>query len=259
MVDAYDKRAELYDLEFQDRSDLALLEKVTAGNVGRCLEIPCGSGRYIDFWRDSGWEVVFGDLSLAMLKALSQKLTRYDIWASPRQVDMRDISSLGRFDRIVVLREGFQLLNSEGRKEALKNFSKALERDGKILIDLVRLDLAGDSSDDNLPAYIRFQKEKLIDFEHALPEGNFKRLHRSILDARGNLSVEFFYEVTKGSRAESYTNSWTLYRCSPTELIEDGEKIGLKATSLFGYYDFRHHSPKSPRAIIIFEREYAHH
>lgn len=248
----YDRRAEFYDLEFNDTTDRTLIESVISIDTQRILEIPSGSGRNI-WLADSPSEVVFADLSQAMVDHVSDKLkTNFQqSKATAVQADMTCFD-LGSFDLILIPREGFQMLSKRLAAEALVNSSNNLTSGGLLYIDIAKLD--SPDSDAKLPKYILEQDGSLqLDLSQNLDEKYIERQHQSFYKD-GRLHVTFRYKVQHENRKEDFVSQFELEDYSFSEFSELVRRAGLKIETVYGNYDKEKYTEESNRMIFLLRR-----
>lgn len=248
----YDRRAEFYDLEFNDTTDHVLIKSVISPSTKRILEIPSGSGR--NMWLDnSPGEVVFADLSQAMVDHVSNKL-RTNFQQSKTiavQANMTCLE-LGSFDLILVPREGFQMLPKTLATEALINFSNSLTASGLLYIDIAKLN--SPRIDAKLPKYILEQDGSLhLDLSQKLNNKYIERQHQSIYKD-GRLHVTFRYNVQYENKKDDFISRFELEDYSLGEFGELVRNVGLEIEAIYGNYDKEEHTEESSRMIFLLRR-----
>ena len=95
MTNDFDSWAEIYDLIHVDLTDdiKFYVEEALFSN-GDILEIGCGTGRVAIPMAQTGANVTAVDISEAMLKTLSSKISSKNINLKPIKMDMRALSCL---------------------------------------------------------------------------------------------------------------------------------------------------------------------
>ena len=247
----YDFRAQFYDLEFTDSSDRRLISTLISEDVNTILEVPCGSGRNI-WLAETGKAVCFADLSQRMVWQVQQKLNEMGIGTSKAiMADMTELG-VGRFDLIIIAREGIQLLSRVQIRQAFKALSESLTKNGRLYVDFAKLDgrHAGPS---DLPGYIKTRGEAFTpDIEFSYQGKKVKRFHKSQLKG-DDLYIDFRY-VLQG-REPSYTVKLVLANYALDEIRHIASECGLVMYDLFGGYDGKPYTDESERFIIIFKRD----
>ncbi len=249
----YDRRADFYDLEFNDTTDRTLVESLISIDTKRILEIPSGSGR--NMWlADSSSTVVFADLSQAMVDHVSYKLKAANLQHSKATAVQADMTSfnLGSFDLILVPREGFQMLPKSLAADALMNLSNGLTANGLLYIDIAKLN--SPQADARLPKYILEQDGSLhLDLNKQISDKYIVRHHQSIYKD-GQLHVIFKYKVQHESEEEDFVSRFELEDYSVSEFDELVRSAGLKIETVYGNYDKEEYSEESSRMIFLLRR-----
>lgn len=253
----YRERADFYDLEFPDCSDFPLLDFVTSQYLNlhsKVLEIPCGSGRTLPFWKGKGFKVTFADICLDMVEKIQRKLlNERDLNAV--EGDMRFPERVGKFNLVLFLREAWMLLCPEDRGQSIAGIAKALETNGICLVDLANLSSENVSEPELLPPYIaQADGMKTHDFIRENSEFRLERWHTSMQNEKG-LEVKFDYNFSKGNFKKSLESSMTLYKIDDTEFVDLAKTHGLEVVDKFGWYDRRDWNPNSPRCILILRKK----
>lgn len=247
----YGFRAKFYDLEFADNSDKQLLTTLISETTSTILEIPCGSGRNI-WLAETGKLVCFADLSSKMVDQVQQKLDDKSLNNAKTVVADMTKMGIGRFDLIIVAREGIQLLSKKQVRLAFKALRESLAEGGRLYVDFAKLD--GRSSDlSNLPEYIKTRGEVFtLDVSYDYNGTKLQRFHRSQL--RGDsLYVEFKYRL-EGTEAQSYMAELVLADYKLEEICRIASECDLVLYDIFGGYTGTPYTDESERFIVIFKK-----
>lgn len=249
----YAKRAQYYDLEFDDKSDRGILESLVNSSDKYILEIPCGSGRNCLWLALSQKQVVLGDLEPEMVEIVERKLlqipTHHNVHSEC--MDMSTFTTKHKLDLILVPREGFQLLDKHTASLTLINFAKNLSPHGRLYIDLANIDLLQVSRKSDLPRYIAHQSSLFsLDVAKIGVDYSFKRWHKSG-KSHNTLAVTFQYNIIQNGHRDTFTSSFNLRGYDLLEISGMIEQSGLNIESVYGGYDRALFTPDSARMILI--------
>ena len=101
----YDKDAEYYDQFNEERSQVinqtieSILKK---HNIKTVLDLTCGTGSQVFYFKKHGYEVVGSDFNTKMLDVAKDKAKNQNLDIKFIQGDMRDIK-IGQFDAVVTI------------------------------------------------------------------------------------------------------------------------------------------------------------
>lgn len=249
----YSQRAKYYDLEFNNEDDKEIINLLITSGSKRILEIPCGSGRNLNWLARTGKKVVFCDLSSEMVKIVNAKIRAlpFSHKASAVCADMTSYKNNNKFDLILVLRESIQLLSSRDLLKSLLNFRKNLSSSGLLYLDFAVLNPNKITEKSKLPEYIKQQGNNYtLDINYQNKSLSFKRWHRSLFKG-GVLKVNFKYEVLNREQKMNYSSSIALVNYEYDYLMGLFKKVGLSLSAIYGNYDMDPYTPKSERMIFI--------
>jgi len=254
----YGARAAYYDFEFNDMSDRDLLQSLVQDETKAILEIPCGSGRNVEWLAQTGVSVTFGDLSEKMVGIVDSKIIRlpFPHKVRSKRMDMLNHTHEERFDLILVPREGLQLLRREDLPQALISFKHDLSGNGLLYLDVAVLDMTRVANPNKLPRYISEQNTSLVlDIDHTSDTTHFTRRHSSILQ-NGYLEVEYEYTIVEQGILRKYSSHVSLAQYNHAELLQVFDEIGLIPVDLYGSYDKTPYSEASERIICILKHSH---
>jgi SAM-dependent methyltransferase len=124
---AHRKRADQYidDIGSYARSrDDAVLRRLLGNGPGRSLDIPCGTGRFIDLQHELGYSVIAADYSPTMLAeafgTATDSFVRADVFHPPFKAQSFDVILISRLmfhypDPVAILRSVLPMLRDRGR------------------------------------------------------------------------------------------------------------------------------------------------
>lgn len=251
----YKDRSVFYDLEFSDTSDTDLIfNNLLNGFKGRILEIPCGSCRFLDIWKDFKNEVVLADLSDSMLDYLKKRICDSKHIIAQR-CNLLEISKLGTFDCVLIPREGLQFLPFSKLSFFFKELYKTLTSNGIAYLDLATLSL-NCTNKKILPPYIQIQNLKSFDFERKKGDRTLKRWHKSVwLAKKSALETTYFYEYIQGNETQRTGTKILLYEYQYKEIKKLILNCNFVIQEKYGFYDKRPLVSQSPRKILILRKK----
>ena len=255
-ITGYPERAKYYDLEFNSIEDKEIINYFLSLGVKRVLEIPCGSGRNLDWLAKTEKETIFADLSPEMVAIVNLKIKNlsFNHRAVAVCADIVSYADEKKFDLILVPREAIQLLSPDDLSKAVLNLKNNLSDNGILYLDFAVLDVNLISDRRNLPKYIRDQGGYYsLDIDYNSESLSFKRWHKSIF-GDGKLNVDFRYEILDGKEELKYSSSIDLISYDYDCLWELFKKIGLSKIKVYGDYDMKPYDSKSGRMIFILKK-----
>ncbi len=246
MTNDFDSWAEIYDLIHVDLTDdiKFYVEEALFSN-GDILEIGCGTGRVAIPMAQTGANVTAVDISEAMLKTLSSKISSKNINLKPIKMDMRALSLPNRFDLIIIPFHGFQsLLQYEDQSECLESLRNHLARDGTLIINLF-------VPDRNM---LEQEQDKVYFIKNVLLPGADRSItlrHSSRFDIPNQIiDTKLFIDFSEGGRIiESRIKDFSLRYIHRYEAEYLFKNSGFKLTNLFGDFERNNFDPYSEEMI----------
>lgn len=167
---------------------------------------------------------------------------------------MKNISNLGKFDLIFVLREAIQFLDQKEIENSFNYFVNSINPGGYLILDCVRLELKNEKDDFKLPFYIRKQNEIFVDFYKKKDDVELRRSHISKY-FKGKLYTKFFYDYNKHSSLKHFELNIELNDISFEFIEKLAKKNNIDLYNVYGDYDFNCYSKNSPRKIFILRKK----
>ncbi len=149
----YSQRAAYYDIEFGYSGDRNFLTDLITGQVNSVLEIPCGSGRNLTFFADTGRSFTLVDRELSMVQRVFDKKKKARNSQKIRAFvgDMLSFTLRRAFDLILVPRDSFLLIHKIDASRALRNLKNHLHEGGTLMLDVGLLAHPGADGRADLP------------------------------------------------------------------------------------------------------------
>lgn len=116
------------------RRVLKLAEKYAKGK--KCADLACGSGYFTRVLKKAGFDVFGCDISQEMLTEAEKKSADEKLYIEYRKQDISVFKSFEKLDFATVINDGFNYLDSEKLKRALKAISKNLKPGGALIFDV---------------------------------------------------------------------------------------------------------------------------
>lgn len=113
---------------------LKLAEKYAKGK--KCADLACGSGYFTRVLKKAGFDVFGCDISSEMLTEAERKSAEENLYIEYRKQDLTAFRSFEKLDLVTVINDGFNYLDGEKLKRALKAISKNLKPGGALLFDV---------------------------------------------------------------------------------------------------------------------------
>lgn len=257
----YSSRSKIYDLEYTSDADLPFWTRLTE-HVDTVLELPSGSGKRAIHLAEAGKKVTAVDLEPNMVGLLRRKLADHGPGLSVRPVvaDMRTLDLGAAFDAILVIREGFQfLLDDDDVVRTLRSFSRHLDDDGFIAIDLADFSASVRSS----PYFLGYYDEQepdgawIDDWRRVTADsrGVCTRRRRQNRQPDGTVVVEFEYSLcTANAPPQEWRASVRYRRYDRQQFLRLAAQSGLRCRDLFGDYDHKPYESGDPRMIFILRK-----
>jgi SAM-dependent methyltransferase len=201
---------------------------------GYILDAGCGIGRHSIELARRGFKVLgidtnqkYLDLALEKAKALSLDNVNFSL------MDMINLNEEEVFDGVINLWSSFGYFDDDTNEEIIKNFFKAVHKNGKVIIDIENRDYI-------LKFFVRETfKEK---------EDGIFILERRKFDPVTSVVTTHRYIIGNGLRKE-YLRHIRIY--SLTEMINIFRRAGFKEVEYFGNYNGEKFYTDSERIIII--------
>jgi SAM-dependent methyltransferase len=254
----YSNRSKLYDVEYTDAYDLPCWAAL-AENVDTILELPSGSGRRALHLASLGKKVTTVDIEPTMIALVRRKLaaTSPRLGVTPLVADMRALDLTDRFDAVFVIREGFQFLtDDEDAVRTLRGFSRCLEDDGFLAVDLADFSASVRSSPYALGYYDRRAPDLvwIDEWRRATDDlGSVcTRRRRQHHHPDGTVTIDFRYSLDEVNAPRREWQASVRYRRYDRDgFLRLVERSGLRCVALFGDYEFKPYEVGDPRMVFV--------
>lgn len=189
---------------------LAYTEKHVPNSTASILELGCGNGQLGILLKEKGYDISGLDLSVEMLSLAKQRQEAAGVEFPLYHVDMRDLSSFGKYDAIISFCDTICYLKTpEDLKTVFEQTYMHLESGGVFLFDVFTTEhiaeLDGYSYHDELPGIVftwdSFSGEEPHSIEHELSffveqeSGQYERQEE--LHQERTYPIEMYLELLK--------------------------------------------------------------
>ncbi len=130
----YEKLAKEDGYEEWGERVVALAKKYAKGK--KCADLACGSGYFTRKLKKAGFEVFGSDISAEMLTEAEKKSSEEGLYIEFRKQDLACFKSFEKLDLITVINDGFNYLDGEKFKKAVKSISQNLKSGGALIFDV---------------------------------------------------------------------------------------------------------------------------
>jgi cyclopropane fatty-acyl-phospholipid synthase-like methyltransferase len=199
------------------------------------LDLACGWGRHANKLAALCHKVTGIDITKGFLEMAEHEAKEMGVHVRYVLEDMRKISFVNEFDCVISMSTAFGYFEDEENFKVLKNVSRALKKGGLFLLDITNRDFIVRNF---LPSIVVEKgKDLMIDIHEFNPVEGRLYSRRSVF-RNGVMKEKPFFT--------------RLY--APTEIRDLLERVNLKVTKMFGYYDSSPLSVNSRRMIVIAEK-----
>lgn len=250
----YDIRSIWYIDEFKFFEDIPLISSFLK-NDDNVLDIPCGAGRLIPQFVKSNVRFTGADVEEKMIRQYEMRIRNLD--TSDRHIghtciaDMRDMSNLGVYDKIIVSRHGLQLLPSYSDVSlALSAMSKHLRSGGVLYLDVCKI--AEHFSNRSVQKYLDFSSGAVLKGKDQIDIKDGVMIRKFISKiSDGKANVTFWYRVNVSEeRVIRFVahNSWLII--DTDWLLNELSRDDLCPIEEFGDYSGNPFRQNSERLIL---------
>ena len=221
----YEELSRYYDHVFPFNHQTYNFLKSQFKNQGKLLDIATGTGSYATALAEDQYQVTAIDLDPKMIEAVKGKARANNLDIRLKVLNMLDLKTLKAetFDGVFCIGNSLvHLQNLEDIQKALKEVYGLLNKDGKLVIQIVNYDRVLQEDVKELP---------LID----RPNIPLKFIRKyDLID--GMIHFKTRLEV---NHKETYHNRITLYPLTSQQLVEALSHIGFKKIECYGGFDGR--------------------
>ncbi|MBU2544999.1 class I SAM-dependent methyltransferase [Patescibacteria group bacterium] len=225
------------DIVSEERTlqEVGFIEKsLKLSQKSRILDLCCGHGRHLIELAKRGYIMTGQDLARNFLKIATETAKKNDVKVKFICGDMRHIPFHGEFDAIFNIFTSFGYLeNDEEDFKVIKQVANSLKIGGKFLLDIRNRDW--------ILANFQYKDWRIIDDLVILEERH--------LDSSFKKVITKVTYIEKGKIGKITEHSARLYALSNIQSMF--KKAGLSIQKVYGGLDFKRHTIKSQRTIII--------
>ena len=127
--------------ERSDAEVAALVKQLELDTPMKILDLACGFGRHTNRLAALGHQVTGVDLMPGFLNLARQEAVEMGVQVDYRQGDMRQVSFVEEFDRVVLLFTSFGYFEDAENEVVISNMAQALKPGGRLLLDVPNRDL----------------------------------------------------------------------------------------------------------------------
>jgi len=212
-----------------------LVKELQLDKSMKILDLACGHGRHANRLAKLGYNVTGVDISQGFLEIAKKEAKEKGISVKYIQEDMRNISFIEEFNRVLLLFTSFGYFEDEENLKVLKNIADALKPGGLFCFDTANRD--------------EFLK-------HILPykvteKGNDLMIDRITFDSITGRLYNRRIIIRNGKREDK---PFFVRFYNPTEIRDLLEKAGLEIYKMYGDWQANPFTSGSTRMIIIAEK-----
>jgi SAM-dependent methyltransferase len=204
----------------------------------KIMDMACGFGRHSVILAQKGFAVTGYDLSETFLNKAKELAGRLDVKLELKQGDMRDISFENEFDAIINMFTAFGFFEREQEDlKVLKGVHQALKPQGQFLMDVVNREWILANMIDR-----RWSREEQV----YMLEERFFDFFRSRLEIVNKLLLP---------SGEIKNSNYSIRLYTLTEMLDLFNRAGLMLTDVYGDFNGALYNERSPRMILVAQKE----
>jgi SAM-dependent methyltransferase len=196
------------------------------------LDLACGFGRHANRLAALGHHVTGIDLMSGFLEIARRNAAEKGVQVIYQQGDMRQLSFIEMFDRVMMLFTAFGYFEDEDNLLVLKNVARALKPGGSLVFDIPNRDVILNGF---LP-YIVTEKDQNLMIDRNTFDSATGRLYNRRIIIRGGVRKDkpFFVRIY-----------------NQTEISDVLDRAGLGVYQMYGGWDGQQISTDSRRMVVI--------
>jgi SAM-dependent methyltransferase len=196
------------------------------------LDLACGFGRHANRLAALGHQVTGIDLMLGFLEIARRNAAEKGVQVIYQQGDMRQLSFIEMFDRVMMLFTAFGYFEDEDNLLVLKNVARALKPGGSLVFDIPNRDVILNGF---LP-YIVTEKDQNLMIDRNTFDSATGRLYNRRIIIRDDVRKDkpFFVRIY-----------------NPTEISDVLDRAGLGVYKMYGGWDGQQISTDSRRMVVV--------
>ena len=209
--------------------------------VGRILDVGCGTGRHYIPLAKKGYEVFGVDLSQNMLSVLKTKLKDADLEPNFLRKDMREIDFSAEFDAMICMNSVFMyLLTDEDISQALAAFHRALRPGGVAIIDIM-----------NFLSLLGRYKEDIVEHQTWYGLKIDRAIKHSVEDVPAIWNHREFGIIEDSSTKTTYSEHHRFRMLNYNEMTRFLMEAGFSEIKCFGNFDDREEVKSNSKRLIF--------
>ncbi|MCL0079103.1 class I SAM-dependent methyltransferase [Dehalococcoidia bacterium] len=213
-----------------------LVKELELDKPMKILDLPCGYGRHANRLAELGHSVTGVDITSGFLEIANREAKKKGLSVHYIQKDMREISFLNEFDRVLLLSGSFGYFDDEDNFKVLKNVSSALKQGGLFCFDTFNRD-----------AFLKIFLPYVV-----VEKGNDLMIDRHTFDSATGRVYNRRIVIRNGKRKDK-PFSVRLY--NPTEIRDLLSRAGLSINKIHEDWGAEPFSSNSRRMIITAKKE----
>ena len=196
------------------------------------LDLACGFGRHANRLAALGHQVTGIDLMPGFLEIARRNAAEKGVQVIYQQGDMRQLSFIEMFDRVMMLFTAFGYFDDEDNLLVLKNVARALKPGGSLVFDIPNRDVILNGF---LP-YIVTEKDQNLMIDRNTFDSATGRLYNRRIIIRDDVRKDkpFFVRIY-----------------NPTEISDVLDRAGLGVYKMYGGWDGQQISTDSRRMVVV--------
>ena len=196
------------------------------------LDLACGFGRHANRLAALGHQVTGIDLMPGFLEIARRNAAEKGVQVIYQQGDMRQLSFIEMFDRVMMLFTTFGYFEDEDNLLVLKNVARALKPGGSLVFDIPNRDVILNGF---LP-YIVTEKDQNLMIDRNTFDSATGRLYNRRIIIRDDVRKDkpFFVRIY-----------------NPTEISDVLDRAGLGVYKMYGGWDGQQISTDSRRMVVV--------
>jgi len=196
------------------------------------LDLACGFGRHANRLAALGHQVTGIDLMPGFLEIARRNAAEKGLQVIYQQGDMRQLSFIEMFDRVMMLFTAFGYFDDEDNLLVLKNVARALKPGGSLVFDIPNRDVILNGF---LP-YIVTEKDQNLMIDRNTFDSATGRLYNRRIIIRDDVRKDkpFFVRIY-----------------NPTEISDVLDRAGLGVYKMYGGWDGQQISTDSRRMVVV--------
>jgi len=209
-----------------------LVKELELDKPMKILDLACGHGRHANLLAELGHSVTGIDITPGFLEIAKQEAKKKGVSVKYILGDMRKISFLEEFDRVLLLFTSFGYFTDQENFQVLKNVSNALKSGGLFCFDTFNRDV-----------FLRHFLPYIV-----MEKGNDLMIDRNTFDSVTGRVYNKRIVIRNGKRKDK---PFFIRLYNPTEIRDLLKRAGLSIYKMYGDWVHKPFTSDSRRMIII--------